>query len=149
MENLLPRNVPCPPPAELGSSSFPQPDTHPGPRGKSAAVLRCPPPTPQSTWTLAELGIPLTPIIPPCPAMQHNSFKWTPKLATLSYLSSSNERCCDPDAFEMMFTLQINKETQEVNYAAFFVCFVLFCFSISMGSLYLYLREEKSHSSYL
>jgi hypothetical protein len=38
-ENLVPKTAPCPPPAELGSSGFPQPDTQPGPYGKHGAVF--------------------------------------------------------------------------------------------------------------
>jgi hypothetical protein len=38
-ENLVPRSAPCPHRAKLGFSGFTQPDTHPGPHGKQAAVL--------------------------------------------------------------------------------------------------------------
>jgi hypothetical protein len=58
-ENLLPQTAPFPPPAELGSSGFPQPDIHPG---KHAAVLLLLPA--QSMGTLAGCGFSFTPFIP-------------------------------------------------------------------------------------
>ena len=62
-ENLVPRAVTCPLPAELGFRGFPQPDTHLGPHGKLVAVLPCLPT--QSTGTLVGCGF--SPIFPPYP----------------------------------------------------------------------------------
>lgn len=67
-ENLLPQTAPFSPPAELGSSGFPQPDTHLGACGKHAAVLLLLPA--QSMGTLAGCGFSLTPFIPLVPTAQ-------------------------------------------------------------------------------
>ena len=49
-ENLVPKTAPCPPPAKLGSSGFPQPDTHPGTCGKPVAVFCVHPPGAPELW---------------------------------------------------------------------------------------------------
>jgi hypothetical protein len=55
-------------------SGFTQPDTHPGPHGKHAADLPCPPT--QSTGTLVGLGFSSTPSFPlysPTPTVPHTT----------------------------------------------------------------------------
>lgn len=71
-ENLLPQSAPFAPPAELGSSGFPQPDSHPGTCGKHAVVLLLLPA--QSMGTLVECGFSLTSFIPLVPTAQQG---WT------------------------------------------------------------------------
>jgi hypothetical protein len=69
-ENLLSRTAPCPPPGELGFRGFPQPDAHPGPRGKRMAVLRVHLPRAPELWQ--EAGFLPLPLFPHthCPTAQ-------------------------------------------------------------------------------
>ena len=63
-ENLLPQTAPFPPPAELGSSGFPQPSTHPGPHGKRTAVL-----LPRALKLWQDMGLFSLPPLPPVPPL--------------------------------------------------------------------------------